>query len=313
MPHWICGVVMRSVRNENGSGGSSPGCISNRRPVDGRAVEPRRRAGLQAAEGEAGALEGPRKTHRRRLADPARRNLLLADMDQAAQKRAGGQHHGAAADDAAIGQSDARNALLDDQVVHLGFDHSQIGRLADRLLHRRRIELAVGLGARAAHGRAFAAVEHAKLDAAGIGDAAHQAVQRIDFAHQMALAEPADGRVAGHRADGGEAMGDQRRARAHARGCGRRLAAGMAAADDDHVEAGIHQTSPRPRPSNQRQIAGQKKTEGGALFHVKHAQPTHHVGVNNSFTNTEIAKDDVQNIFDINPASESAKCGRRGA
>ena len=28
MPHWICGVVMRSVSVENGSGGSSPGCIS---------------------------------------------------------------------------------------------------------------------------------------------------------------------------------------------------------------------------------------------------------------------------------------------
>src|SRR3954471_4943490 len=28
MPHWICAVVIRSVITENGSGGSSPGCIS---------------------------------------------------------------------------------------------------------------------------------------------------------------------------------------------------------------------------------------------------------------------------------------------
>src|SRR5213592_2409587 len=28
MPHWTCGFSMRSVRVENGSGGSSPGCIS---------------------------------------------------------------------------------------------------------------------------------------------------------------------------------------------------------------------------------------------------------------------------------------------
>ena len=52
----------------------------------------------------------------------------------------------------------------------------------------------------------------------------------------MALAEPADGRVAGHLADGGEAVGNERRACAHARGRGRGLAAGMATADDDDIE-----------------------------------------------------------------------------
>ena len=29
MPHSICGLAIRSVRNENGTGGSSPGCISS--------------------------------------------------------------------------------------------------------------------------------------------------------------------------------------------------------------------------------------------------------------------------------------------
>ena len=145
-----------------------------------------------------------------------------------------------AANVAAVGQSNARDALLDDEIVHLAFDHGQIRRLADRLLHRRRIELAVGLGARAAHRRPFAAIEHPELDAAGIGDAAHQAIERIDLAHQMALAEPADGRIARHGADGGEAMRDQRRSRAHARGRGRRLTAGVAATDNDHIEAGVH-------------------------------------------------------------------------
>ena len=87
----------------------------------------------------------------------------------------------------------------------------------DRGLHRGRIELAVGLGARTADGRTLAAIEHPELDAAGIGDPAHQAVERIDLADQMALAEPADGGIAGHRADGRKAMGDQRRPRAHPR------------------------------------------------------------------------------------------------
>ena len=143
--------------------------------------------------------------------------------------------------DAAIGQTNARDALLDDEIVHLGFDHGQIRSLADRLLHRRRIKLTVGLGARAAHRRSLAAIEHPELDAAGVGDAAHETVERIDFAHQMALAETANGRIAGHGADGGETMGDQRRLRAHASGRGRRLTAGVAATDNDHVEAGVHQ------------------------------------------------------------------------
>ena len=76
----------------------------DRGPVDRRAVEPRRRAGLQPAEREAEPLERARKPDGGRLADPAGRRLLLADMDQAAQERAGGQHHGAAGKFAAVGQ-----------------------------------------------------------------------------------------------------------------------------------------------------------------------------------------------------------------
>ena len=86
------------------------------------------------------------------------------------------------------------------------------------------------------------AVEQAELDAGGVGDAAHQAVEGIDLAHEVALAEAADGRIAGHLADGGEGVGDERRTRAHARSRGRGLAAGMAAAHNDHVELGFGHT-----------------------------------------------------------------------
>src|SRR3981081_4764907 len=56
----------------------------------------------------------------------------------------------------------------------------------------------------------------------------------------MALAESADRRIAGHCPDGGEAVRHRRRARPHARRRGRGLAAGVAAADHDDVEARIH-------------------------------------------------------------------------
>ena len=51
------------------------------------------------------------------------------------------------------------------------------------------------------HGRALGSIEQPELDAGCVGDPAHQAVERVDLADQMALAEPADGRVARHLAD----------------------------------------------------------------------------------------------------------------
>src|SRR6188508_2938906 len=52
----------------------------------------------------------------------------------------------------------------------------------------------------------------------------------------MALAETADGRIAGHRSDGCEPMGHQRGLRTHPRSRARGLTAGVAATDNDDVE-----------------------------------------------------------------------------
>ena len=181
------------------------------------------------------------KPDRRRFADPAGRDLLFADMDEAAQERPGGQNHRAGRQNPAIGQANSRNAAFsEDQIVGFALDHRQIRRLEDRALHGGGVELAVGLGAGAAHGGALAAVQDAKLDAALVGDAAHQAVERVDLPHQMALAEPADRRIAGHRADGREFVRHQRGFGAHPRRRGRGFAAGVAAADDNDVEFSVH-------------------------------------------------------------------------
>jgi len=51
------------------------------------------------------------------------------------------------------------------------------------------------------HRRALAAVQYAELDARPVDRSAHDAVERIDLAHEMGLAEPADRRVARHLAD----------------------------------------------------------------------------------------------------------------
>ena len=154
-------------------------------------------------------------------------------------------------------------------------------RLAqDRIacLHGRGIELAVRLGARAAHRRALAAVEHAELDAARVRHAAHEAVKRVDLADEMAFAEPADRGIARHGADGREPVGDQRRARAHPRGGGRGLAAGMAATDDNHIEAGVHriflqQGFVLAKAESAVKTDRYEHRVCGTMFHVKHGVP----------------------------------------
>ena len=60
------------------------------------------------------------------------------------------------------------------------------------------------------HRCAFGGVEHLEHDAGGVDDEAHHPAQGVDLAHDLAFAEAADGRVAGHLADAGRVHGDQR-------------------------------------------------------------------------------------------------------
>jgi hypothetical protein len=102
------------------------------------------------------------------------------------------------------------------------------------------------LRARPAYRRTLAAIEDAKLDAAQIGHPAHEAIERIDLADQMSLAKTPDGGIARHRPDGRNAVRDQGGRGAHAGGRSRGLTTRVAAADDQHIELGIHRPSPPP-------------------------------------------------------------------
>ncbi len=94
---------------------------------------------------------------------------------------------------------------------------------------------------------------------AGVRDAAHQPVHRIDLADQMALAETADGGVAGHLADGRNPVCDERGAGARAGRRRGRLAARMAAADHDYVELARH---PQNLPENAREKSACARRNG---------------------------------------------------
>ena len=64
----------------------------------------------------------------------------------------------------------------------------------------------------------------------------HGAAERIDLFHEVPLADAADRRVAGHRPQGFDIVGQQQGLLAGACGRERGFGAGMATADDDNVE-----------------------------------------------------------------------------
>jgi hypothetical protein len=162
-------------------------------------------------------------------------------MNQAAQKRAGCKHHGASRNLATISEFDTANTTaLDREIIGFRFDHLEIWSSANRGLHRCRIKLAVGLGAWAADGWAFATVQNPKLNAAQVSDSAHKAIQSVDFTHQMSFSEPANRWIAGHGTNGGELVGNEGRLGAHTGGRSRGFTAGMAAANHHDIESVEH-------------------------------------------------------------------------
>ena len=105
---------------------------------------------------------------------------------------------------------------------------------ADRLA----VEHPVRLRAGGTHRRSLARVQGPELDAGPVGGTRHRPAQGVDLAHQVSLADAPDRGIAAHLPQGLDALGDQQRARTHARGSQGGLGAGMAAADDDDLVAG---------------------------------------------------------------------------
>ncbi len=207
--------------------------------VDAAPIDARRRPGLQAADPQRQLAQALGQGDGGRIAGAAAGVVLQADVDKSAEEGAGGQHHVVRMEaQTHLGHHAADLILLDDQVVAGLLEYPQVGLVLQCLAHRGLVEDAVGLCTRGAYGRALAAVQDAELDAAFVGGQRHGAAQGIDFLDQMALADPADGGVAAHLAQGFHIVGQQQRLHAHAcsRECG--LGAGMAAADHDHVKTG---------------------------------------------------------------------------
>ena len=136
------------------------------------------------------------------------------------------------------------------------------------------------------------AIEQAELDAGLVRDPAHQAIEGIDLAHQMTLAKAADCRIAGHLADGVEAVRDKGRARTHARSSRRGLAARMPAANNNDIKVVLHGLGITPNGAGPR--VGRP-----AVFHGKQSRRL--------LPDTKPAENMPQHVFDIDPSSDAAQ------
>ena len=211
-------------------------------PVDGAAVQAGGRAGLEAAEVEAQAPEGVAESDRRLVPYPPGGNAGFADVDQTAQKGARGDDHGGGGEFPPVLGAHPGQAAVggEHQVVGPGLDNRQVLGFRQDVLHGQAVQFTVGLRPGAPDRRALGLVEHTELNTAAVDGPPHDAVKGIDLAHQLALGQTPDRRIAGHFADCRGLMGQQQRRGPLARRRRGRLGSGVPAAHHNDVESPVH-------------------------------------------------------------------------
>ena len=124
-------------------------------------------------------------------------------MHLAIQEGACGEHDGLGPElDAQLRDDTHHTVALQQQVIHRLLEEGQIGLVLQCLADSLAIQDTVCLGARGPDRGALAGIEDPELDTGVIGGNGHDAAQRIDFLDKMPLADPANGRVAGHLTQG---------------------------------------------------------------------------------------------------------------
>ena len=158
-------------------------------------------------------------------------------MNDAVQKGPGRQHNRPRSYLRPIRQNRACDHAfgLLQQINHFPLNNIQPRLPAQQRLYRQPVQLAVRLGAWPLNGRTLAPVQQPELNPRRIGRQPHKPIQRINFAHQMALAQTTDCRVARHRPNRCPRHRHKRRFRPHARRGRSRLSPRMAAANHDHI------------------------------------------------------------------------------
>src|SRR5262249_15611181 len=159
---------------------------------------PRGSPRLESAESEPETPERRGKRVGRSLSDTPSGRLIEATVQEAAKECSGRHDHSRRFDRASVAQDHA----VDSGGVHVELrdftlDQRQTRACRDLGLHGPLVQLLVLLGTRTADGRTAASIQEAELDTAEVGEAPHDAAERIDLTDEMPLAEAADGRIAG--------------------------------------------------------------------------------------------------------------------
>ncbi len=206
--------------------------------VDGPAVEPRGRAGLEPSQLEAERQEAPGEPIGRGVAGAAARGLDLAGVHQRLEEGAGGQDNGPRAIRGAAPATDARDpAPLDQERLDHLLAEGEVLLPFDGLLGQELVGFFVALRPGAVHRRALAPVQKTELDGGRVGEYPHGATQRVDLTNDLPLGHAPDRRVAAH-LPGAIAVDRQQRGPAtHPRRGQAGLHAGMSRTHDDDVIA----------------------------------------------------------------------------
>ena len=239
-PAWHLPGVHAGVAHEaeNRHGVCVAGLLRAGGKINRAPVQARRRACFQPPLRQLELPQPRRQRNGRRIARAAARVVVQPDVDASIQKRARRQHHGPRLEGQAHLRDHAHGApALHLHIIHCLLEQPEIGLVFQPPAHGRAVQHAIGLRARGAHGRPFAAVERAELNARFIRRQRHRAAQRIHLPHQMALANAANAGVAAHLPQGFNAVRQQQRGAAHAGRRQGRFSASVAAAHHNHVKS----------------------------------------------------------------------------
>ena len=203
--------------------------------VDAATVEAARRAGFEASHLEAEVFETVGDGGHG-VAHATAGGVAETDVEETAHEGTGADDDGAGGElETEVGADAGDGVIGDEEFGDVALVDVEVGGVLEQPLHAELVGLLVGLGARRADAGALVGIEHAELDAGGVGVEAHETTEGVDFPDDVSFGESADGGVAGHLGDGVEILGEEGDGAAHASGGGGGFNAGVTGTDDDDV------------------------------------------------------------------------------
>jgi hypothetical protein len=158
-------------------------------------------------------------------------------MNQAIQKRSGGDHDRLRSKLSPVFEHDTRKlSMVDHKIDDFPLPQVQIGSGFERTAHLGAVSHPIRLRSWRLDRRSARTIEQSKLNSGAIDDAAHNSAERIDLPHQVSFRDSTNSGIAGHLTDEIQVQRNQSGFGAETCSGRRRLTAGMAGADHDYIE-----------------------------------------------------------------------------